>query len=316
MSNEFGFVTTNKKKGCMEENEPTVKIDQAVILAYVKRAEDSNTILFSDDEKKEELLKLFKDPYLEMEKVHFDGKTPLDDGECYEVNLSQNGQELIERQYVTTMGEASGLSDYEPTGSDEETSDVIRVIYAFAGKKLIFKRTPKSQQLRDSKIISMDGEPRVTGMVNVLAIDERVDAVYNVLTHKFYFTDFQAAKHVFGPLEVYYRSATQDEVDEWLDPGIFDIDSSFDTFSISTPNRKKMILASQELKIDLTDAETIGRISAYAGRHAPKMLFINGKFNIKKNGDITEALRLITGSYYQNEITGDLMVANTPKKAK
>lgn len=299
----------------MEENEPTVSINQAVLLAYVKRAEDSNTILFADDEKKEELLKLFKDPYLEMEKVHFDGKTLLDDNECYEVNLSQNGQELIERQFVTVMSEVSGLSDYEPTASDEETSDNIRVIYAFNGKKLIFKRTPKSRQLRDSTIISMDGEPHVSGMLNVLALDERVDAVYNVVTHKFYFADFQAAKHVFGPLEVYYRSATQDEVDEWLDPGIFDIDSSFDTFSISTPNRKKMILASQELKIDLADTETIGRIAAYAGRYAPKMLFVNGKFNIKKNADITEALRLITGSYYQNEITGDVMVAHTPRKA-
>ena len=140
--------------------------------------------------------------------------------------------------------------------------------------------------------------------------------VFITKTRKFYFRDFQTAKHIFGPLEVYYRSATQNEVDEWLDPSIFDIDSSFDTFAISTPNRKKMIYASQELKIDLTDPETVGRISAYAGKHAQKMLFINGKFNIKKNADITESLRLITGSYYQNEITGDLMVANSPKKAK
>ena len=77
-----------------------------------------------------------------------------------------------------------------------------------------------------------------------------------------------------------------------------------------------MLYASEELKINLTDPETIGRISAYAVKHAPKMLFINGKFNIKKNAHITEALRLITGAYYQNEITGDLMVANTPKKAQ
>jgi hypothetical protein len=300
----------------MEETESIDVQNQAVILAYVKRGEDPNTILFSDDARRQDILKLFNDPYIGMEKIHFDGKTPVDEGECYEVNLSQNGQEMLERQYITSMGEVSSLSDYEPTGSDEETNDTIRVIYKFDGKKLVFKRIPKNQQLRDSMIIRMDGEPTATDMVNVLAIDERVDAVYNVVTHQFYFADFQAAKHVFGPLEVYYRSATQDEVDEWLDPSVFDIDSSFDTFAISTPNRKKMTYASEQLGIDLANPETLGRIAAYAGKHAPKMLFINGKFNIKKNADLTEALRLISGSYYENEITGMLMVANTPKKAK
>jgi hypothetical protein len=300
----------------MEETESIGVQNQAVIVAYVKRNEDPNTLLFSEDARKQDILKLFKDPYTGMEKIRFDGKTPVDDGECYEVNLSQNGQEMLERQYVTTMGEVSSLSDYEPTGSDEETNDTIRVIYAFDGKKLVFKRVPKNQQLRDSMIIRMDGEPTATEMVNALAIDERVDAVYNVITHQFFFADFQAAKHVFGPLEIYYRSATQNEVDEWLDPGIFDIDSSFDTFGISTPNRKKMTYTSEQLGIDLTNPETLGRIAAYAGKHAPKMLFINGKFNIKKNADLTEALRLITGSYYENEITGMLMVANTPKKAR
>lgn len=300
----------------MEENESIDIQNQAVILAYVKRPEDQNTILFSNDPKKQDILKLFRDPYISAEKVRFDGKTPLDEGECYEVSLSQNGQEMIERQYITSMGEISSLSDYEPTGSDEETNDTVRVIYAFDGKKLVFKHVPKKQQLHDSMIINLDGEPAATEMVNVLAIDERIDAVYNATTHKFYFTDFQAAKHIFGPLEVYYRSATQDEVDEWLDPGIFDIDSSFDTFGISTPNRKKMSYASEQLGIDLTNPEIVGRIAAYAGKHAQKMLFINGKFNIKKNADLTEALRLISGSYYENAITGVLMVANTPKKAK
>ena len=96
---------------------------------------------------------------------------------------------------------------------------------------------------------------------------------------------------------------------------MFDIDSSFDTFAISTPNRKRMRLATDELQIDLADEETLIRIRAYAAQHAPKMLFINNKFNVKKNADITEALRIITGAYYQNEITGELMVANTPKRA-
>lgn len=290
----------------MDTNEP-------VILAYVKRQEDANTLLFADDERRHELSVLFNDPFVEITKLPFEGDMiPLDDGSCYEIVLSANSIEAMERQYITSNSQLSSLSAYEPTG--EEGSSDIRVIYQFDGNKLIFKRTPKTQQLHDSKIISLDGEPTITAHTNVLAIDERVDAVYHIASKRFYFTSFQAAKHVFGTIEVYYRSATQNDVDEWLDVNLFDIDSQFDTFAISTPNRKKMELASDELKINLADVETREKILAYAHQHAPKMLIINNKFNIKKNADITEALRLITGAYYHNDITGDLMIANTPKK--
>ncbi len=290
----------------------TPSAEKTVIIGYTKNSDEPNTILFADDAKRDEVLSLFIDPYLEMKKVPYDGKSVLGSDECFEVKLSQNSIEVIDSQFVTLWSQVSGLSDYDPADHD---GSGMKALYSFNGKKLIFKRISKGQQLHDSKIISLDGEPTVTPHINVMAIDDKVDAVYDTQTHKFYFTDFQAAKAVFGTLEVYYRSATQHEVDEWLDPSLFDIDSQFDTFAISVPNRKKMLFASEELKINLSDAETVQRIGDAAVRHAPKMLFINGKFNIKKNADITEALSIITGSYYQNPITGDLMIASSSKKA-
>ncbi len=296
----------------MDLDQTTPTSEQTVIIAYTKNSDEPNALVFADDAKRDEILKLFVDPYTDMKKVDYDGKSPLSNDECFEVKLSQNSIEAIDSQFVTIWSQVSGLSDYDPTDYE---GTAMKAMYSFNGKKLIFKRVAKSQQLRDSKIISLDGEPTITPLINVMAIDDQVDAVYNTQTHKFYFTDFQAAKAVFGTLEVYYRSATQNEVDEWLDPSLFDIDSQFDTFAISVPNRKKMLFATEELKIDLTDTETVERISSSAALHAPKMLFINGKFNIKKNADITEALTVITGAYYQNSITGDLMIAGSSKKA-
>jgi hypothetical protein len=295
----------------MDQDQPAESTAQTVIFAYTKSADEPNTVLFADDPKRDEILSLFVDPYQEMTKIPYDGKSLLNTDECFEVNLSHNSLETIDGQFVTLRSQVSGVSDYDP----EEQISPIRAMYTFDGNKLIFKRIAKSQQLRDSKIISLDGEPKVTPNINVMAIDDKVDAVYDTRTHKFYFTDFQAAKAVFGTLEVYYRSATQNEIDEWLDPSLFDIDSSFDTFAISVPNRKKMLFASDELGVDLANEETLGRIHGYAALHAPKMLFINNKFNIKKNADITEALTIITGAYYQNAITGDLMIAGSSKKA-
>lgn len=303
---------TNTRRTYMDQDPPAKSPDHSVIIAYTKNSDEPNALLFADDAKRDEILTLFVDPHTEMTKVPYDGKSLLNSGECFEVSLSQNSREIMDGQFVTLWSQVSGLSDYDPADHD---GSAMKAIYSFDGKKLIFKRVSKSQQLHDSKIISLDGEPTITPLINVMAIDDKVDAVYDTRTHKFHFTDFQAAKAVFGTLEVYYRSATQNEVDEWLDPSLFDIDSQFDTFAISVPNRKKMLFATEELKIDLTDTETVERISASAALHAPKMLFINNKFNIKKNADITEALTIITGAYYQNAITGDLMIAGSSKKA-
>ncbi|MEO5690730.1 MAG: hypothetical protein ABIQ64_00920, partial [Candidatus Saccharimonadales bacterium] len=178
----------------------TISSPKPCIIAYTKNSDDPNALVFADDAKHDEILTLFVDPYTDTTKVPYDGKSLLNSGECFEVKLSQNSIEAIDSQFVTLWSQVSGLSDYDPADHD---GSAMKAMYSFDGKKLIFKRISKSQQLHDSKIISLDGEPTVTPLINVMAIDEKVDAIYDTQTHKFYFTDFQAAKAVFGTLEVY-----------------------------------------------------------------------------------------------------------------
>ncbi len=285
----------------------------SVIVGYIKRPQDSNSILFADDEKKVEIEKLFKDPFTTKTKVSYDNDYVLKDDECWEVVLSEAALDALKRQYVLSLEVASELNKNK---REEEGSNDIRTIYLVDEKKVLFKHVAKSKYLLGSRIISLKDEPRTTELHDVLAIGPEVHAVYNSVTNRFYFYDFQAAKHVFGRLEVVYRSATQKDVDEWLDPGLFNVDDNFDTFSISTPNRKKMVYASRELHIDLENPIVLDRLATYAVRNGPGGLFENSKFNIRSNADVTEALRLITGAYYQNEITGDLMLAKSTAVTK
>ncbi len=297
----------------MEPQQQQAPVSESVIVAYIKRPTDPNSILFANDSNRSEIEKLFKDPFAAKKKVDFDIAYELDDDECWEVPLSEAGRDAMKRQYVLSLHAAKELNINK---REEEASNDIRTIYLVGETKVIFKHISRSNYLRGGKIISLAGKPNATDLQDVLAIGSEVHAVYNTATNRFYFTDFQAAKHVFGRLEVVYRSATQKEVDEWLDPSVFNVDDNFDTFSISTPNRKKMSYAAEELGINLENPELVARLSSYAGRHSPGGLFENGKFNIRSNADVTEALRIITGAYYQNEVTGDLMVAKSTAKAK
>lgn len=297
----------------MENKQSQTSENNSVIVAYIKRPKDSNTLLFTDDARQDDVEKLFKDPFASKKKVDYDNNHVLADDECWEVPLSEGARDALKRQYVLSLDEARDLN--ENAREDDSTND-IKTIYKVDEKKVIFKHISKSNYLRGGQVVSLQSKPKTTEMQDVLMISPEVHAVYNTQTNRFYFSDFQKAKHVFGRLEVVYRSATQNDVDEWLDPSVFNVDDDFDTFSISTPNRKKMAYASQELGINLEDAELLGRLSKYAVRHGKGGLFENGKFNIHTNADVTEALRIITGAYYENEITGDVMIASSAKKAK
>lgn len=297
----------------MTDEPEQTQADTSIIVAYIKRVNEPNTILFADDANRESINDLFKDPFVNKTKLDFDVDHELRENECWEIALSEAAREALKRQYVLSLDAAHEL---KPNKQEKESSNDIRTIYRIDERKVIFKYIPRSKFLRDSTIISLGDEPRVTEVRDVLAIGPDVHAVYNTVTNRFYFSDFQAAKHVFGRLEVVYRHATQKDVDEWLDPGLFNIDDDFDTFSISTPNRKKMEYANHELHIDLDDQTIIDRLSTYAIRNGPGGLFENSKFNIRSNADVSEALRLITGAYFQNEITGDLMIAKSAAMAK
>lgn len=297
----------------MSDEPEQAQTNTSIIVAYIKRVSEPNTILFADDQKKDVIDGLFKDPFASKTKLEFDIDHELRENECWEVPLSDAAREALKRQYVLSLDTAREL---KPNKQEKESNNDIRTIYHIDERKVIFKHIPRSKYLHDSTIISLGDEPRVTDMRDALAIGPDVHAVYNIITNRFYFSDFQAAKHVFGRLEVVYRHATQKDVDEWLDPGLFNVDDNFDTFSISTPNRKKMQYASQSLQVDLEDQAVLDRLSTYAIRNGPGGLFENSRFNIRSNADVSEALRLITGAYFQNEITGDLMIARSATKAK
>jgi len=297
----------------MDEQQNQSPANGPVIIAYIKRHKDPNTILFGDGEKIDDILKLFNDPFSARKKQPYLGEAEVNEGSCFEVSLSEGARDAMRRQYVTMQSQLESLKSYWRDG--DAGLDAIRVIYSYDGTKLIFKRVRSNQILNQGHIVTLEREAHVSDASGALAIDSEIAAVYNMQTNRFYFIDFITAKHVFGSLELYYRSATQNDVDEWLDPSLFNVDDNFDTFTISTPNRKKMAYASEELGIKLEDAELLGRLTAYAGRHSPGGLFENGKFNIRSNADVTESLRVITGAYFQNEVTGDVMIAGSAKKA-
>ena len=283
-----------------------------MIIAHIDRKEDKNAILFADNSKLDKVKPLFHDPFTSLTKKKYDNEHNLSDDECWEAGLSDEQFEQLKHLYELDEDSTGDMNKNKLY----QTNDSIRALYMVEGDSVRFKRIFKQQLLRDSTVFNLDGEPKLSDMHNVLAIDEKVHAVVNTSAKKILFKDYRIATQLFSCLTSLYREATQTETDNLMSADIFALDEKFPTSKIGQTNRKKIAYAIEELKIDLNDESIKVRIEAEAQKYAPEKLYVDGKFNLTKNVDVTHALRIITGAYYKNPITDDEMIAKVASKAE
>lgn len=283
-----------------------------MIIAHIDRKEDKNAILFADNSKLDKVKPLFHDPFTSLTKKKYDNEHNLSDDECWEAGLSDEQFEQLKCLYELDEDSTGDMNKNKLY----QTNDSIRALYMVEGDSVRFKRIFKQQLLRDSTVFNLDGEPKLSDMHNVLAIDEKVHAVVNTSAKKILFKDYRIATQLFSCLTSLYREATQTETDNLMSADIFALDEKFPTSKIGQTNRKKIAYAIEELKIDLNDESIKVRIEAEAQKYAPEGLYVDGKFNLTKNVDVTHALRIITGAYYKNPITDDEMIAKVASKAE
>lgn len=289
----------------MMEEEP-----KRMVLAHIKRKEDPNVILFATDPKQQEIVQLFANQFSECEAIEYDNEHELAEDECWVADLSDTQFDAVASRYVLNLNSTADLNHSKVKATD----DNIRAIYLVEDNAATFKRIYKNQYLQDSSILSMDGEPKITDIHNVLAINDRIDAIIDIEAKRLTFKNYNAAKLLFPELIDFYRSATQEEVDQWFDTPMFELDQNFSKHMVGATNRKKIAFALKELEIALTDATTAEKVKEHAVQNAPAALFENGTFKLASNKDISEMLKIVTGAYYKNPITDDRMLAKTSAK--
>lgn len=282
------------------------------IFGYIKRDEDPNVLLFTSDVKRAEVVALFADRFDGLELIDYDNEHVLEDDECWTVELSDTQFEVLKQQYVTDL---ESTTNHNPS-TIRSADGNMRALYLVEETQVVFKCISKRQYMRDSSILSLDGEPRVTDLHNILAVDAQVDAVLEIDTQKLRFRNFNSAKQLFPFVIEFYRSATQAEVDQWLGAPLFEVDENFATAKVGAANRKKIAFALKELAIVLDEAQTAQRIKTHAANHAIAGLFDGDKFNLATNKDVTEMMRIVTGAYHTNPITDDPMLARSAYKVR
>jgi hypothetical protein len=114
-------------------------------------------------------------------------------------------------------------------------------------------------------------------------------------------------------LNDFYEETTQQHAEEALAFDVFNV-AEFDVAEVSPKNRKRLARIKGDLDIDLSDTVTVTRINEYADKYERTDVFENSRIKICSNAELTEALDVISGSFYTNEVTNDVMKATSTRK--
>ncbi len=281
----------------------------SVIYAKLKREECPNVILFNEDQVDDKLNHLFTPPGLKNS-IEYDcyGPQSLND-EIFHVDLSNEQWQKIKDIYATDNGRASHLDN---SGYADQYAN-IDVIYSVTNTAISFKKIRPSQIALQQGSLEWGDRPVFEAPSEKVLIDPPVDLYINKSSKRAYFKSFRTAARIAGVLNDFYEETTQQHAEEALAFDVFNI-AEFDVTDVSPRNRKRLARIKGDLDIDLDDSMTITRMSEYADKYERVGVFENSRIKICSNAQLTEALDVITGSFYTNEITDDVMKATATKK--
>jgi len=281
----------------------------SVIYAKLKREDCPNVILFNEDQVDEKLSHLFTPPGLKNS-IEYDcyGPQTLND-EIFHVDLSNDQWQKIKDVYATDNSSAANL---ENSGYADQYAR-IDVIYRVTNDALSFKNIRPSQIALQIGSLEWGDRPVFEAPSEKVLIDPSVDLYISKSSKRAYFKSFRTADRIARVLNDFYEETTQQHAEEALAFDVFNI-AEFDVADVSPKNRKRLARIKGDLDIDLDDSVTVTRINEYADKYERKDVFENKRIKICSNAELTEALDVISGSFYTNEVTNDVMKATSTRK--
>jgi hypothetical protein len=281
----------------------------SVIYAKLKREESPNVMLFNEDQVDEKLSHLFTPPGLKNS-IKYDcyGPQSLND-EIFHVDLSNDQWQKIKDVYATDNGKASHL---ENSGYADQYAN-IDVIYRVTSDAVSFKKIRPSQIALQLGYLAWGDRPVFEAPSEKVLIDPLVDLYIHKSSRRAYFKSFRTAARIARVLNDFYEETTQQHAEEALAFDVFNV-AEFDVAEVSPKNRKRLARIKGDLDIDLSDTVTVTRINEYADKYERTDVFENSRIKICSNAELTEALDVISGSFYTNEVTNDVMKATSTRK--
>ena len=147
---------------------------------------------------------------------------------------------------------------------------------------------------------------------NRLVINEKPDAIYFAQSDTLIFTNLATISSIFKGIDILYKEATDQEVEQFLDEDFIELSSDYSLDKVSKPNRKRIALAMDTL--DAMEPNERDQMLSYIHSYCDQKLRFdadNGKFEIKTDDELKYLLYGIEQRFYTTPLSHERRLANS-----
>ena len=187
------------------------------------------------------------------------------------------------------------------------------------GNDFIFQKITPSYIYEKQKLLSWEHINAPTDQAvlsnhrDVLVIKEGADCYYKKDADKLYFKNLTSITSIFDGINILYREATNQEVEEFLKMDMINVADGFTKDDVKTANRRRIKEASERYRS--FSPEQKAKIPSYINKYCPHIYDeTTSKFNVDDENNLTDLLNVLNQRYYTTEIDDEKRLANSVTK--
>ncbi len=250
---------------------------------------------FANSREYDDEYKLQEDEWFVVE--HFSQQT-------YSIDFIQN--DFVATNYSFMPKEKYGKIDFIVSVQNEGNDFIFQKItpsYIYEKQKL----------LSWNHIIAPTDQAVLYNYEDVLVIKTDADCYYKRNADKLYFKNLNAITSIFDGINILYREATNQEVEEFLEMDMINVADGFSKDDVKTANRRRIKEATE--RYQSFSPEQKAKIPSYISKYCPH-IYDEGtkKFNVNDESNLTDLLNVLNQRYYTTEIDDEKRLANSVTK--
>ena len=171
----------------------------------------------------------------------------------------------------------------------------------------------KQKSLSWENIVSPTDQAVLIRHNDFLIIKNSADCYYIKDVDKLYFKNLNAITSIFDGINILYREATNQEVEDFLSMDMIKVSPDFGKDDVKTANRRRIKEALD--RYNSFSEEQKEKIPSYISKYCPHIYDKKTKqFNVSDENNLTDMLNVLNQRFYTTEIDGEKRLANSITK--
>ncbi len=186
----------------------------------------------------------------------------------------------------------------------------IAFLFAVQGDDFYFQKITPSLFVK-KKMIAFGEVAEIEEVSSRLVINKYPDAVYFKNADTLIFQNLSSITSIFTGIDVLFKEATNEQVQEFLDHPFVELDDDYDISKVSTPNRKRIAMAMA--KFDVLNDDQKNEMFDYIHDYCDDINFDNEAktFSISTDEELKYLLYGIDQRFYTTPLSHEKRLANS-----